>query len=476
MKIKDIKVTNPYLDLGESFYNFETISPLNSPYFISSNFDLAKELGLEGLSPKDFVDLLNGKELFSGSKPFSMVYAGHQFGHFVPRLGDGRAINIGSINGYHLQLKGSGITKYSRSGDGRAVLRSSIREYLISEHMHALGIETTRALAIIGAEHKVFREEWEKGAIVLRASKSWVRFGTFEYFAAKGMHKEVQALADYVIKESYPHLIDESDRYFYMFLEVVGKSAKLVAKWMAVGFNHGVLNTDNCSIAGLSIDYGPFAFLDDYDLNYVCNHTDYMGRYSFGNQPNIMKWNLMALASALSSLIDEAKLKEALKYFDKIYLQESMHLMRQKLGLYKKQEEDLELIKHLFGVMQSLSVDYNCFFRELSNYSGNRGDILKLCLYEKPMNEWLNSYEERLKKEELSQSKRLAKMKKINPKYILKNWILQEAINSANSRDFKLLNSLLEIAKNPYDEHKEFERYAKPTPLEFKGKKLSCSS
>jgi len=475
--IKDIKVTNPYLDLGESFYNFESISPLKSPYFIDSNGALAKELGLDDLSANNWIDLLNGKELFNGSKPFAMVYAGHQFGHFVPRLGDGRAINIGTINGYHLQLKGSGgVTKYSRSGDGRAVLRSSIREYLISEHMSALGIESTRAVAIIGAKHRVFRQDWESGAIVLRASKSWVRFGTFEYFANKGMFKEVQALADYVIKESYPHLIDEKDRYFYMFLEVVGKSAKLVAKWMAVGFNHGVLNTDNCSIAGLSLDYGPFAFLDDYDINYICNHTDHTGRYSFGNQPSIMKWNLMALASALSSLIDEAKLKEALKFYDSIYLKETMHLMRQKLGLDNRLKEDTELISHLLGVMQSLQIDYTLFFRELSNYKGDKKPLLKLGLYETPLKEWLELYDKRLMQNSISENERLERMKKVNPKYILKNWILQEAIDSAKDGNFEFVKELLNIAQNPYDEHPKFEKYAKATPSKFKNRKLSCSS
>ena len=220
-----------------------------------------KELNLEHLlnSETEFTKIVNGQTILKGSKPFSMVYAGHQFGHYVPRLGDGRAINIGTVKNMHLQLKGAGVTKYSRSGDGRALLRSSIREYLASEAMYALGIPTTRALAIVGSNHKVYRESWEYGAIVLRASPSWVRFGTFEYFAHNNMINELKELADYTIEESYPHLINEKDKYTYL-LEVVEKTAKLIAKWMSTGFNHGVMNTDNMSIDGLTIDYGPYSF------------------------------------------------------------------------------------------------------------------------------------------------------------------------------------------------------------------------
>ena len=476
MNIKNIKVENPYLKLGNSFYNFEKIAPLNKPYFISSNNSLAKKLGLESLSSNEWVDLLNGKEQFSGSKPFSMVYAGHQFGHFVPRLGDGRAINIGTINGYHLQLKGSGVTKYSRSGDGRALLRSSIREYLVSEYMNALKIETTRALAIIGAEHKVYRQEWESGAIVLRASKSWVRFGTFEYFASKKMYKEVEKLANYVINESYSHLKEHKDRYYLMFLEVVKKSAKLVSAWMAVGFNHGVLNTDNCSIAALSLDYGPFAFLNEYDINYICNSSDYNGRYSFGNQPTIMKWNLMALANALESLVSKNRLKEALKIFDTIYLEESLLLMRKKLGLDSKLKEDIELIKELFNIMQKLQINYTLFFKELSSYKGNKEPLLKCGFYNNDLKKWLINYDNRLKENSLSQNERLKNMKEINPRYILTNSILQEAINRAKNKEFTLISKLLKIAQNPYDKDLEFEEYIKTMPKDIKNKKLSCSS
>ena len=478
MKLEEIEVTNPYLKLGKNFYNFQTPSPLNNPFLIHANLKHLEELDIDKSEAKrvEFRDLINGSYLLKGSKPFSMVYAGHQFGHYVPRLGDGRAINIGTIKNTHLQLKGSGVTKYSRSGDGRAVLRSSIREYLISEAMHNLAVPTTRALGIIGSNHSVFRESWEKGAIVLRTSSSWVRFGTFEYFAHNNMIDELNTLIDYVIDESYPHLANEKDKVTYLFLEVVGKSAKLIAKWMSIGFNHGVLNTDNMSIAGLSIDYGPFAFFDDFDFNYICNHTDYQGRYSYKNQPLIGKWNLSALLSSLAKVGNVDKLQTALNYYDKIYLQEYQYLMNQKLGLDKVLQNDIKLTSHLLGVLQSLNVDYTLFFRELSNYSGDKSNILNLCLYHNPMKEWLELYDKRLQKNSTSTKERLEKMKKINPKYTLKNYMLQEAINKAEIGDFSIVDALFKIAQNPYDEHLEFNHWSKATPNEHKNKKLSCSS
>ncbi len=477
-KLEDIEVSNPYLKLPDSFYDFTNPTPLKEPHLIHANIDLAKELNIDAneLKKEEFTNLINGSWQFKGSKPFAMVYAGHQFGHFVPRLGDGRAINIGTINKQHLQLKGAGETKYSRSGDGRAVLRSSIREYLVSELMHNLGVPTTRALGIIGSKHRVFRESWESGSIVLRVSPSWVRVGTFEYFAYNHMYKELKELLEYVIKESYPDLIDSKNRYELFLIQLIEKSAKLVAKWMSIGFNHGVLNTDNFSIAGLSIDYGPFAFFDDYDFNYICNHTDANGRYSFGNQPYIFKWNLAALINALQPLLKELNLEMILNSFDELYINEFHKIMMKKLGLFTKEPKDKELLKHLLGVMQTLQPDYTLFFRELSNYSGDRERLLKLCLYHQPMNEWLDSYDARLQNETIDTEDRLQKMKSINPKYILKNYMIQLAIDRAENGDFRIVDNLFKIAQNPYKEMTEFEEFSKETPKIYKNRKLSCSS
>ncbi len=476
MKLKDIKSTNPYLRLPKLCYDIVEPTPLKKPFLIHFNKQLAISLGVdvEELESDDFLALVNGELKLNGSETFAMCYAGHQFGFFVDRLGDGRAINIGTIRDQHLQLKGAGVTLYSRGGDGRAVLRSSIREYLMSEAMHGLGIETTRALAIIGSEHRVYREEWESGAIVLRVSPSWIRFGTIEYFSHHKKYRELEALVDYAIAESYPHLINSEDKYFKFFSEVLERTAMLIAKWQSVGFNHGVMNTDNISIVGLTIDYGPYAFLDDYDFYNICNHTDQNGRYSFGNQPIVGKWNLKALMNALSPLARIEKMKQKLNEYDLIYRDYYISIMSQKLGFDTQRDDDGELIRELLGVMQKLSIDYTLFFRTISRYGGDRGDILRLCSYHSPMNEWLDSYDDRVKNIDVSQ--RIDSMLSVNPKYVLKNYMIDEAIASAKSGDFSLVDALFEIAKTPYDEHAEYERWSKATVDKYKNLMLSCSS
>jgi uncharacterized protein YdiU (UPF0061 family) len=478
MKLNELKLTNPYLALPQECHDPVSPSPLNEPFLIHANEPMAKELGLDtdALYTDDFISFVNGTYRPEGSEPFAMCYAGHQFGHFVPRLGDGRAVNIGTLKGWHLQLKGAGVTKYSRSGDGRAVLRSSIREYLMSEAMHGLGIPTTRALAIIGSNHSVYRQEWEKGAIVMRVSPSWVRFGTFEYFAHKKRYAELEALADYAIAESYPHLMDEKEKYFYFFAEVMGKTARLIAQWQAVGFQHGVMNTDNMSIHGLTIDYGPYAFLDDYDFHNICNHTDTQGRYSFGNQPNVAEWNLRALMRALSPLVSMERMEKVIAHYGRLYTREYLYRMGRKLGLERVTEADIDLIKHLLGTLQTLQVDYTLFFRALSHYDGDRSALLKLGLYHTPMHEWLDSYDARLEENKHSTEDRHATMLQANPKYVLKNYMLQEAIDAAENGEFGLVDTLFRIAQSPFDEHPEYAHWAVATPEAHRNRKLSCSS
>ncbi len=481
MNLKDIKLTNPYLELPKLCYEKVNPSPLTKPFLIHANDEVAKMLNIDISDHNELTQFVNGELKLQGADNFAMCYAGHQFGHYVPRLGDGRAINIGTVinehnEQYHLQLKGAGETLYSRSGDGRAVLRSSIREYLMSEAMHGLGIETTRALAIIGSEHGVYRETWERGAIVLRVSPSWVRFGTFEYFAHTKNFKELEALADYAINESYPHLNDEPNKYLHFFSEVMGKTARLMAKWQSVGFNHGVMNTDNMSIHGLTIDYGPYAFLDDYDINFICNHTDQNGRYSFGNQPRIGEWNLRALMLALEPLVKREQLEKVINNYGRLYSRYFLYLMGRKLGFDEVSDKDFNLMKQLFGALESLHVDYTLFFRTLSHYTSERKELLSLCLLHTPMNEWLDEYDIRLKENRSSTKERHERMLKINPKYVLKNYMLQEAIEDAENGDFKKVDALFTIAQNPFAEHKEFERWAGKTDDKFKNLKLSCSS
>ncbi len=478
MKFSSLKLTTPYLQLPALFYDRVAPTPLEKPFLISVSNDAAKLLGVdEDLSlDEELVDILNGKKLV-GSEPFAMCYAGYQFAYFVPRLGDGRAINLGKINGQNLQLKGSGLTLYSRQGDGRAVLRSSIREYLMSEAMHGLGISTSRALALIGSDTDVARERWEKGAIVLRLSPTWVRFGTFEYFNASGEHAKLEELADYVINESFSHLKSSEDRYLKMYAEIVRNTATTIAKWQGVGFNHGVMNTDNMSIDGRTIDYGPFAFLDDYEKDYVCNHTDRDGRYSFSNQPSIGHWNLAMLARALSPIVNyESALAVLDEVYGASYEEVYSEIMYAKMGLETEQENDKELFQWMLGALGSATIDYTDFFRKLSHFDGDKSELLDICVYRTSLEEWLESYEQRLEKEALSTSKRHEKMLGVNPKYILKNHILQEAIEKAEQKDFTMVNDLLKVALSPFEEHPDFEHLAARASMEAKNIKLSCSS
>jgi len=479
MNLDTLILKTPYLSLNEEFYTLIEPEPLEEPYLISFSPKAAKLIDLE-LSKEDesqLISLLNTTFLPKGAKPFAMCYAGHQFGHYNPWLGDGRAANLGETNGWNLQLKGSGETLYARSADGRAALRSSIREYLMSEAMHHLNIPTTRALGVIGSKTKIIRSRIENAAIVLRMSKSWVRFGTFEYFYYMKEHTKLQALAEYVIAESFAHLKEDEDRFYKMFCEIVERTAILIAKWQGVGFNHGVMNSDNMSIAGLTIDYGPYAMLDDFNYNYVCNHTDKIGRYSYGDQPNISYWNLTKLSEALTPLIAKERMKQKLDDFGAfIYPGAYVDVMREKLGLELKLDEDIELIKELVGTLQDAYVDNTLFYRTLSHYDGDRSILYDIVMEPVIMDEWLKLYDLRLEKESRLTQDRLNAMRNSNPKYVLKNYMLEKAIALAEKGDFSMVEELLYIAEHPFDELPEFEHFAQETPEEYKNLGLSCSS
>jgi len=479
MTLDDLKLENPYLCLDAEFYSTSTPEPLDDPYLISFNPKAAERIGLDTDAVNDsrFVSLLNGTFSLEGSRAYSMCYAGHQFGHFAGRLGDGRAINLGSINGWHLQTKGSGETLYARMADGRAALPSSIREYLMSEALFHLGIPSTRALGIIGSKTKILRSPIEYAAIVMRLSPSWVRFGTFEYFHYFKAHDKLKALAEYTIKESYPHLLDDEDRFFKFFSEVLARTAKLVALWQGVGFVHGVMNTDNMSIAGLTIDLGPYAMLDDFRYGFISNKSDRAGRYSYAEQPNVSYWNLTMLAKSLSSLIDDKRMEEKLAdYGAFIYPNAYADVMRQKLGLFKSLDDDKMLIEQLLRSLQDAYVDYTIFFRTLSRYDGDKSPLYDISMNPVAIDAWLSLYDERLSKETHTQVQRQEAMLKTNPKYILKNYLLEEAIILAKRGDFSLVETLLTLASHPYDELPEYEHFAKETPEEHKNLTFSCSS
>lgn len=483
MKFSNLKLTTPYLNLAPTFYEKVEPTPLDKPFLISTSQSAAKLLGVDEDLALDeaLINIVNGKTKLEGSETFAMCYGGHQFGEFTGRLGDGRVINLGKIKGQNLQLKGAGLTLYSRLGDGRAVLRSSLREYLISEAMYGLGIETSRALALIGSHTDVRREQLEKGAIVLRLSPTWVRFGTFEYFYASGEHDKLKILADYVIDESFPSLKESEGVYLKMYEQIVKNTATTIAKWQSVGFNHGVMNTDNMSIDGRTIDYGPFAFLDDYNPHNVCNETDKQGLYSFKNQPIAARWNLDMLARVLSPIIDYDLSEEVLTdTFWSTYTKVYQELLYEKMGLQTKEDEDKELLEGMIRALGSSTIDYTQFFRKLSRFTlekkGNKSEILTSCVNREPLGKWLDKYSQRLDKETLNVNARHKKMLKVNPKYILKNHILQEAIEKAEEHDFSMVNELLKVALAPFDEHPELEYLCKPAPIKSNNIQLSCSS
>lgn len=479
MNINSICLKTPYLNLDEEFYDLTEPTPLDEPYFISFSTQAAKLIDLDSVTcdNPNFIGVLNGTFTLKGSKPFAMCYAGHQFGHFNPRLGDGRAINLGKIQNWNLQLKGAGETLYSRMDDGRSALPSSIREYLMSESMHHLGIPTTRALGIIGSKTKIFRKGMEHAAIVMRMSTSWVRFGTFEYFYYQGEHDKLRMLGEYVINESYPHLKGDEDRFYKMFCEIVERTAILIAKWQGVGFNHGVMNTDNMSIEGLTIDYGPFAMLDDFNYNYKCNHSDKVGRYSYGEQPNISYWNLTKFSKALTPLVAQEKMQKKLDDFGAfIYPNAYVDVMREKLGLLEQLDGDVAFITELVTTLHDILVDHTLFFRTLSHYNGDRAPLYDIAMEPVILDTWLILYDARLAQETRSQPERKKSMLEVNPKYVLKNYMLEDAIRLAKTGDFSMVQTLLHIAQHPYDELEEYEKYSEDTPEWHKNLGLSCSS
>lgn len=478
---------NTFARLPELFYRRVEPTPLPAPYLVSFNEAVAKLIGLDPreAARTEFAEYFCGNKLFTGSEPLSAIYAGHQFGTYVPQLGDGRAILLGEAaeaNGGRLdvQLKGAGLTPFSRMGDGRAVLRSTIREYLCSEAMHALGIPTTRALCIVGSDEPVFRETVESAAVLTRLAPTHVRFGTFEIFYHRGQTEHVRELADYVIRYHYAHLTDAKDKYLQFLREVINRTARLIAQWQAVGFAHGVMNTDNMSVIGLTIDYGPFGFLDEFDAGFICNHSDYGGRYAFDQQPNVALWNLSCFAQTLLSLIERDAAIAALDEYQSIFADAYAARMRDKLGLASEQPDDAGLVRNTLQLLQANAVDYTRFFRRLCDFktmTDERNDALRdMFIDPASFDEWAKNYRARLSSEGSVDAKRSERMKRVNPKYILRNHNAQRAIEKAQAGNYEETNTLLEVLHSPYDEQPEMERFAEPPPEGSKRVVVSCSS
>jgi uncharacterized protein YdiU (UPF0061 family) len=478
---------NSYARLPAAFHTRLQPTPLPDPYLVAFNPDGAALLGLdpdEAARP-GFVAALAGNVALPGSEPLAAIYAGHQFGVFVPQLGDGRAILLGEVIGPHgrwdVQLKGAGRTPYSRMGDGRAVLRSSIREYLCSEAMHGLGIPTTRALAIIGADAPVIRENVETAAVVTRLAPSHVRFGSFELFDSRRQHEHVRTLADYVIREHYAHLTGTPAPYADWLGEIVERTARLIAQWQAVGFCHGVMNTDNMSILGLTIDYGPFGFLDAFDWRHVCNHSDDGGRYAFNMQPRIAHWNLACLAQSLLSLMPQEAAEAALERFSPAFNDAYADAMRAKLGLEVAHQDDASLIGDLLGLMHEARTDYTIFFRALARFDSTPGAshraLRDMFVEREKFDAWALRYRERLASEGSRDAERAVRMDGVNPKYVLRNHLAEEAIRlAADQRDYTGIERLRALLARPFDEQPDHDRYA-ALPPDWAGQlAVSCSS
>ncbi|MEY4496044.1 MAG: hypothetical protein RL744_1108 [Pseudomonadota bacterium] len=472
-------------------------TPLPHPYWVAFSPSAAKlidlELGDDNL-PKDpdWLAVLAGNQLNAGSltfsNPISTVYSGHQFGSWAGQLGDGRAILLGDINRLELQLKGAGRTHYSRMGDGRAVLRSSIREFLCSEAMYALGIPTSRALALVGSKQAVRRETMETAAVCSRVAPSFIRIGHFEHFSSQQNIVRLKELADLLIAEFYPECLSQQDAYLKLFKEISARNAKLVAQWQSVGFCHGVLNSDNISALGLTIDYGPFGFLDHFEIDHICNHSDHGGRYAYHRQPQIMHWNIACLASAMLPLLElehsaedsQDLLRSALEEFPLIYAKEWQRAFRLKLGLQSEETGDVQLIERLLQAMHDSKVDFTNFFRKLSSLKKDSkpNEILQRNEFvdRENIDLWFADYINRLQSESLTDDGRKNLMDRVNPKYILRNHLTQIAIEKAQQDDFSEVRTLFQILSNPFDEQHVFNDYSKPPPLDMQRVSVSCSS
>lgn len=471
---------NSYLELSDIFYTIQNPSKVSSPKLVVLNNSLAECLGinLNALKTDNGIDILSGNRIYDGSKPIAQAYAGHQFGYFT-MLGDGRAVLLGEHitpkgERVDIQLKGSGITPYSRGGDGKAALGPMLREYIISEAMYSLGIPTTRSLAVVTTGESIARERIEPGAILTRIASSHIRVGTFQYAARYTSYEDLKDLADYTIKRHYPEGLNSENPYLFLLEEVIKKQANLIAKWLHVGFIHGVMNTDNVSISGETIDYGPCAFMDTYDPSTVFSSIDKQGRYAYENQPNIVAWDLARFAETLIPLLndnqDEAvdMAQNAISKFNDIYNENYISGMRSKLGLFNEEKEDNELIYSLLSIMNKYDADYTNTFRNLT--LDKKDDIAMFTTSE--FSSWYSKWQERLARQEKSKEEVSDLMKSVNPSVIPRNHRVEEAIEAAvKNDDYRLMIKLLEVLSKPYSYNKDQEEYTKlpkPTNIPYR--------
>jgi serine/tyrosine/threonine adenylyltransferase len=482
-----IQFQNSFAALPSSFYTKQLAQPMPDATLVAVSQTAAKLLDLDASEISQssaWQTMLSGGTPLPGAEPLAAIYAGHQFGQWAGQLGDGRALLLGELkttNGpMELQLKGSGPTPYSRRADGYAVLRSSIRELLCSEAMAGLGIPTTRALSMSVSDRPVIRETFETSAIVCRMAPSFIRFGSFEYFCHFNKHAELKILADYTIDRFYPEAKSSSEPYSEFLKLVTEKTALMVAHWQSVGFCHGVMNTDNMSILGLTLDYGPFGFLDAFDEEHICNHSDDLGRYSFANQPRVAHWNCYCLAQALMPLIkDVALAEEALAAFNLAFESAYLGLMRRKLGLLEQQDDDAQLIQATLALLQANKADFTLFFRYLATIDTDQR-CRDLMLDWVTFDTWRVKYLARLKSEKTSAGLRRSTMLSANPAYVLRNHLAEQAIQLARGDkgevNYSEISRLLKVLESPFSESVEFEAYGELPPSWASELSVSCSS
>ena len=486
-KLESLTFDNGFARLPEAYYSRVCPTPVPAPYLVCHSPEAAALIDLDPaeMARPELVETLAGNRLLPGMDALAALYAGHQFGHYVPQLGDGRAILLGELRnaageGWEVQLKGAGRTPYSRGGDGRAVLRSSIREFLCSEAMHALGIPTTRALAIVGSDHPVYREDEETAALVTRLAPSFVRFGSFEVFYYRNQVDAIRHLADYVIARYYPELKALADPYPEFLRQVTLRTAELMAQWQAIGFSHGVMNTDNMSILGLTLDYGPFGFLDAFDPGYICNHSDTGGRYAFDQQPDVAAWNLTKLAQTLVPLMSVETASQAIGDYPQAFGTAYLGRMAAKFGL-PTGGETVPLIMDALQLLAQNRVDYTIFLRRLCDFDSREGALnaalRDLFLDRAAFDAWAARYGAALRQRGVPDAERGTAMRGVNPKYILRNHLAEVAIRrAADERDYSEIDRLHRLLARPFDEQRELDAYAAEPPDWAKTIEVSCSS
>ena len=486
-----IAFDNSYARLPERFFRPVQPRPVVAPRLIRFNAALAEELGLDlgALDDDALARLFSGNALPEGALPVAMAYAGHQFGNFVPQLGDGRAILLGEVldrggGRRDIQLKGAGETPFSRQGDGRAALGPVLREYIVSEAMQALGVPTTRALAAVLTGEPVYRETVLPGAILTRVAASHVRIGTFQYFAVRGDIDGLRALAGHVIARHYPELAEFQDPYPALFRAVAARQAALVARWMSIGFIHGVMNTDNMTVSGETIDFGPCAFLDEYDPRKVFSSIDQRGRYAYSNQPGIAQWNLARFAETLLPLMggreDEnvEAANEALAEFGRVFQVRWLEAFRAKLGLDGDEPEDLPLVNDFLALMHRGEADFTLTFRALAKLAGGGPDALLLERFSdaEGVADWLSRWRTRLSADPRPATDRQAAMEAVNPAVIPRNHRIEEVIAAGMAGDFAPFERMLEATARPYEERPEFSAFMEPPKPEERVARTFCGT